>query len=88
VAHAQGSGDRPAPEPLSRDYTLGIEKTPAGQPVQEEVSGGTMVMLAYGALWLIVLVYVVRLALQVGRLRGEMQELARHVAEKGGMVQR
>jgi len=50
---------------------------------REVVSGDTMVVAAYGAMWVIVLLYVARLAAELRRLRRETDELRRQIEEAG-----
>jgi hypothetical protein len=52
-------------------YKVGLEE---GQP-RDEVSGETMLVAAYGVLWLILILFVLRTQAQVVALRRESAEL-------------
>ncbi|MBM4396491.1 MAG: CcmD family protein [Deltaproteobacteria bacterium] len=51
---------------------------------RDVVSGETMVVVAYGAVWAILFVYVLRLAADIRGLRRETEDLKRLVAGQGG----
>jgi hypothetical protein len=68
---APAGGTTPPDKAWAGGYKAGIEE---GQP-KDEVSGETMVVAAYGVLWLILILFVLRAHSQVAALRRESAEL-------------
>lgn len=54
------------------------------EPARETVSGEAMVVAAYAALWVLMLLYVVRLTMELKALRRDTDELRRRLDEPGG----
>jgi hypothetical protein len=68
---APAAGGSPPEKAWAGGWKSGIEE---GQP-KDEVSGETMVVAAYGVLWLILILFVLRAQAQVAALRRESAEL-------------
>ncbi len=49
-------------------------------PVTEDVPGGALMVGAYGVIWLLVLLYVVRLGRMQGRIAADVERLERSLA--------
>ncbi len=76
---AQAPGEGPAAHAWDGGWTAGLGEEPA----RETVSGEAMVVAAYAALWVLLLLYVVRLSMEVKALRRDTEELRRRLDEPG-----
>lgn len=65
-------------DPLNPDYTLGIQPS----CVQEGIPGGVFFVIAYIAIWIIVLFYVFILARRIKRLFEDIDELKGRIGGK------
>ena len=68
----------PAAGAWSGTWSAGVDEA------RDVVSGETMLVAAYCAIWAILLIYVLRLAAQVRGLRRETEDLRRLVDEAAG----
>ena len=67
----EGTAAAPAQKAWAGDWNAGVAEGQA----RDEVSGETVVIAAYGALWLVLIVFVLRIQSLVGGLRRESAEL-------------
>lgn len=71
-AQQPGGGDPATPQKAwAGDWKVGVDEGQA----RDEVSGEAMVVAAYGALWLILILFVLRAQALVGALKRESAEL-------------
>ena len=76
---APAAGAPPAGAAWSNGWKAGIEETQ-----RDVVSGETMVVLAYGAVFVVLMLYVLRLSAEMRALRRETEELRRAIEDRGG----
>lgn len=72
--------DTPAARVWDGGWKAGLDEEPA----RETVSGEVMVVAAYMALWVILLLYVVRLSAGLKALQRDAEALQRRLDEAGG----
>ncbi len=80
TAPAQAPGDGRAAHAWDGGWKAGLSEEPA----RETVSGEATVVAAYAALWVLLLLYVVRLTMELKALRRDTDELRRRLDEPGG----
>ena len=73
------AGAAPTGATWSNGWKAGIEETQ-----RDVVSGETMVVLAYGAVFVVLMLYVLRLSAEMRALRRETEELRRAVEDRIG----
>jgi CcmD family protein len=56
--------------------------------VKEDVAGGPLLLMAYGAIWVLLLLYLFRLVRQQQRAEGDLQRLERVLARESGPERR
>jgi len=71
--------DTRAQQAWNGEWTAGIQQ----EPIRETVSGDAVVVAAYMALWVILLLYVLRLSMQLRAIRRDTDELKRRIGEGG-----
>jgi CcmD family protein len=74
--------EAPADKPAAAwggGWKAGVEET-----TRDVVSGEAMVVIAYTAVWVILLLYVLRLAAELRALRRETEDLKRMIEERAG----
>ncbi len=76
---AQAPADGPAAHAWDGGWKAGLGEEPA----RETVSSEAMVVAAYAALWVLLLLYVVRLSMELKALRRDTEELRRRLDEPG-----
>lgn len=76
--NAQSAPQGRAAQAWEDGWKAGVEE------VQESISGEAMVIAAYSVLWLIVFVFVLRLAVKLRTARRDLEELKRRVSELDG----
>ncbi len=77
---AQAGSGTTAAQAWDEGWTAGLRE----EAERETVSGEAVVVAAYAAVWVLVLLYVVRLSAEVRALKRDTEELRRRLDEKGG----
>ena len=79
-----GQGSAAGPSVGDHDRWDGTFRAGVDEQSRDVVSGETMVIVAYGAVWVLLFVYVLRLAADLRSVRRETEELKRMLSEAGG----
>jgi CcmD family protein len=82
AAHAQAQAGADAPQDVADQRSQSFQAVQGA--VREDVAGGPLLVAAYGVIWVIVLLYVIRLVRLQARAQADVERLERVLAPGSG----
>jgi CcmD family protein len=79
AAHAQAQAGADAPQDAAEQRSQSFQAVQGA--VREDIAGGPLLLAAYGVIWVIVLLYVIRLVRLQTRSQADIERLERVLAD-------